>query len=180
MTFNALALENERLQKDHFFEAHPHSPLTPEQKSKFDGLDYFPPNEQLYLLIEPEEFANKEEIEIQTSTGDVRHYQRWGKVKFSVGEATAELILFYNPDQDHFFLPFKDDTSRAETYGSGRYLDPQRLADGRFLIDFNHAYSPYCAYNTNWSCPLTPAENILNVRIEAGEKKPADTWAMSY
>lgn len=178
--FNALVLENERMQKDQFFEFHPQSPLTPDQKFNFDGLDYFPPNEALYLLIEPEEFDEKEEVEIQTTTGDTRYFERWGKIKFAVGEETAELTLFHNPDQGHFFLPFKDATSGPESYGAGRYMDPQRLADGRFLIDFNHAYSPYCAYNSRWSCPLTPAENILKVRIEAGEKKPSAEWAESY
>ncbi len=42
---------------------------------------------------------------------------------------------------------------------------------GRFLVDFNLAYNPYCAYNERWSCPLPPSANRLQVRIEAGEKK---------
>lgn len=180
MIFDASALENEREQKDHFFQNHPQSPLTPDQRAKFESLDYFAPNADLYLLLAPEEFSDKQEVQIQTSTGDVQHYQRWGKVKFAVGAENVELTLFFNPNHGHFFLPFKDTTSGPETYGAGRYLDPQRLADGRFLIDFNHAYSPYCAYNANWSCPLTPAENVLKVRIEAGEKKPAEAWAKSY
>ncbi|MBI3913733.1 MAG: DUF1684 domain-containing protein [Chloroflexi bacterium] len=41
------------------------------------------------------------------------------------------------------------------------------------------AYNPYCASNSNWSCPLPPIENRLKaegpeergIRIEAGEKK---------
>jgi uncharacterized protein (DUF1684 family) len=44
------------------------------------------------------------------------------------------------------------------------------LPDGKFLVDFNLAYNPYCAYNEQWSCPLTPAENRLKVAIRAGEK----------
>jgi uncharacterized protein (DUF1684 family) len=28
--------------------------------------------------------------------------------------------------------------------------------EGKFLVDFNLAYNPYCAYNDAWSCPLTP------------------------
>ncbi|MBI5715051.1 MAG: DUF1684 domain-containing protein, partial [Chloroflexi bacterium] len=41
---------------------------------------------------------------------------------------------------------------------------------GKFLVDFNIAYNPYCAYSDRWSCPLTPFENRLKVPIRAGEK----------
>jgi len=57
-----------------------------------------------------------------------------------------------------------------ETYGAGRYLEPETLPNGKFLVDFNLAYNPYCAYNELFSCPLTPWENRLQVPIRAGEK----------
>ena len=57
----------------------------------------------------------------------------------------------------------------GETYGSGRYLDVHSLGD-ELLLDFNYAYNPYCAYNERWSCPIPPAENRLDVPIEAGER----------
>ncbi len=69
-----------------------------------------------------------------------------------------------------FFLPFADALAGDETYGAGRYLEPEPAGDDRLLIDFNLAYNPYCAYNPNWSCPITPAENRLKVAIRAGEK----------
>ncbi len=80
----------------------------------------------------------------------------------------AELTLYSN--QDGFFLPFADNLAGKETYPAGRYIEPEQLADGKFLVDFNLAYNPYCAYNDAWSCPLTPAENRLKVAIRAGEK----------
>ncbi|MFN2197412.1 MAG: DUF1684 domain-containing protein, partial [Anaerolineales bacterium] len=69
-----------------------------------------------------------------------------------------------------------DALAGQETYGAGRYLEPEELEDGRFLIDFNLAYNPYCAYNENWSCPLTPFENRLKVPVRAGEKIPQGDW----
>jgi len=69
------------------------------------------------------------------------------------------------------FLPFKDATAASgETYGTGRYLDIRQLPDGRLLLDFNYAYKPYRAYNHQWSCPVTPAENVLQVPSRAGER----------
>jgi hypothetical protein len=43
-------------------------------------------------------------------------------------------------------------------------------ADGLVVVDFNYAYSPSCAYNPNWSCPIPPGENWVTVSIRAGEK----------
>ena len=42
--------------------------------------------------------------------------------------------------------------------------------DGTYAIDFNLAYHPSCVYAPQYSCPLTPAENRLDTRIEAGER----------
>jgi len=44
------------------------------------------------------------------------------------------------------------------------------VGEGKFRVDFNLAYNPYCAYNPNWSCPIPPKENRLMVAIRAGEK----------
>ena len=52
-------------------------------------------------------------------------------------------------------------------------MEPEQLPNGKFLLDFNFAYNPYCAYNDQWSCPLTPFENRLDVPIRAGEKLPS-------
>lgn len=69
------------------------------------------------------------------------------------------------------FIPFRDQTSGQETYGSGRYIDLAENTSGIYTLDFNRAYNPYCAYNDTYSCPLPPAENTLAVPIRAGEKK---------
>jgi uncharacterized protein (DUF1684 family) len=119
------------------------------------------------VTIEVEEFPEKDEVMMQTTTGDVQTYERFGRVRFSVDGQEVSLTLYHN--EYGFFLPFVDSLAGKETYGAGRYLEPEPLPDGRFLIDFNLAYNPYCAYNEYWSCPITPAENRLKVPIRAGE-----------
>ena len=161
-------LERFRKEKDGFFARDPQSPLTPEQKKSFHGLEYFPENPALRFEAPVEEFPQKEQIVMQTSTGDTQTYVRYGRFKFSVDGQPAELTIYASPHG--FFLPFVDALAGTETYGAGRYLDPETLPNGKFLIDFNLAYNPYCAYNENWSCPLTPFENRLKVAIRAGEK----------
>jgi uncharacterized protein (DUF1684 family) len=105
---------------------------------------------------------------MQTTTGDIQEYERYGKFEFMVGDQPAELTI-YSSDAS-YFLPFVDSLAGKETYPAGRYLEPEPLGNGRFRVDFNLAYNPYCAYNEYWSCPLTPFENRLKIPIRAGEK----------
>ena len=161
-------LERFRKNKDEFFRTDHHSPLTPEQKQNFSGLNYFPENPDLDLTVEVERFDKGDVVKIQTNTGDVQAYERFGRFEFVHEEEEASLTIYSN--EYGFFLPFTDALSGEETYGAGRYLEPEELLDGRFKVDFNLAYNPYCAYNPNWSCPLTPFENRLKVPIQAGEK----------
>jgi uncharacterized protein (DUF1684 family) len=115
-----------------------------------------------------EEFSRKDTIQMQTTTGGVQTYTRFGKFKFTVEGQEAELTLYAGAHG--YFLPFVDSLAGTETYGAGRYLEPEPVGDGKFLVDFNLAYNPFCAYNDRWACPITPRENRLTVPIRAGEK----------
>ena len=71
-----------RAEKDEFFGGHPQSPLTREQRKDFHGLQYFPENDSLRLEVKVDEFENKQKFEMQTSTGDVQVYEKFGKFSF--------------------------------------------------------------------------------------------------
>lgn len=157
-----------RREKDEFFGRHPQSPLTPEQKRGFIGLQYFPENEALRLEVQAEPLVDQQPMQMQTSTGGVQTYIRHARFKFQVAGQEAELTIYQN--ENGYFLPFVDSLAGKDTYPAGRYLEPEALAENRFLVDFNLAYNPNCAYNEMWSCPITPAENRLKVPIRAGEK----------
>ena len=141
-----------RREKDQFFALDSQSPLTPDQKRAFHGLSYFPENADLRLEVQVEPFPQKDIIQMQTSTGGVQRYTRYGRFRFVVEDQVVDLTIYASPDG--FFLPFADSLAGTETYGAGRYLDPEYLGDDRFLIDFNLAYNPYCAYNDRWTCLL--------------------------
>ncbi len=91
-------------------------------------------------------------------------------MRFRVDGAEAALTVYRDLEQGALFVPFRDATSGMESYGAGRYLEPEPAPGGRLHVDFNYAYNPYCAYNDAWSCPLPPAENTLRVPIRAGER----------
>ncbi|MCC7360796.1 MAG: DUF1684 domain-containing protein [Anaerolineales bacterium] len=161
-------LDELRREKDEYFKHDAYAPLTPEQQRDFAGLHYFPENAALRLEVTVTPFTPADEIKMQTSTGGAQTYRRYGRFEFTVDGQPAALTIYAG--EHGYFLPFADALAGQETYGAGRYLEPEPLGGDRFAVDFNVAYNPYCAYNDRWSCPLTPAENRLKVAVRAGEK----------
>ena len=163
----AQLLEHRRA-KDEFFRTSHHSPIPHEERHEFEGLVYYEPNPDLVfeLQVEP---AEGSEITVETSDNRQRVYRRVGKVSFEVDGEPAQLTL-YSTGHEGYFVPFRDKTSGATTYGAGRYLDLDLNDNGTVTIDFNQAYNPSCVYDEAYSCPLPPIENWLQVPIEAGEK----------
>ena len=156
-----------RRMKDEFFGRDTDSPLTDGQRKGFTGLRYFAPDPQLRFEATLERPTTSEYEDIQTSDGQVQHLPRAGTLRLRLGDRDVGLAAY---DQGHeLFIPFRDTTSGADTYGAGRYVEAHPLGADRYEIDFNTAYNPYCAYNENWSCPLPPRENWLDLPIRAGE-----------
>jgi uncharacterized protein len=179
MTDRAERLAGYRHRRDHFFAAHPHSPLNDSQRAQFAGLDYFPERADLALTLPLVETGPGvgEVIDVPTTDGKVKPFVRQGFVTFDVDGATVQLTVFRDGDRGGLFIPFRDASASEETYEIGRYLEPQSRPDGTLDIDFNYAYNPFCAYGEGWSCPIPPEENRLEVAIRAGERAFRDAAA---
>lgn len=168
-----------RADKDDYFREAPDSPIPLDQRDEFVGLPYFPVDESLRfegLALDPYEGDEPTAFQIPTSDGKLRDAERAGTFSFELGGAKHRLTgyRFASGDGESVFVPFLDQTSGHETYGAGRYLDlDPDPDDGTYVIDFNLAYHPSCVYDARFSCPLTPAENRLPIRIEAGERLAA-------
>jgi uncharacterized protein (DUF1684 family) len=169
------AVQAYRKDKDEFFRTSHQSPLPPAEQKAFAGLPYYPVDESLVfegLKLEP--YAGDEPVSFQIPTSDnrLRPADRAGTFRFEVNGVPSTLTgyAFEGNESGSVFVPFLDGTSGAETYGAGRYLDLEPEDDGTYALDFNLAYHPSCVYDARFSCPLTPAENRLGVRIEAGER----------
>jgi uncharacterized protein (DUF1684 family) len=175
------ALTRFRRGKDELFGTHPQSPI--EDRAAFRGLEYFPADPAYRVTAVFEPATESAELAIDTGGEDgVIRYRRAGHLRFVLGGTECSLlVLSIIAYAGGLFVPFKDATSRSETYGGGRYLfDTVKNTDGHLLevtpgsnlvvIDFNFAYNPSCAYNPRWACPLAPPENALPIPIRAGEK----------
>jgi uncharacterized protein len=161
-----------RSRRNDYFATDDHSPISDHHRPVFNGLDYFDERGDLSFVLEVDDTGEGvgERVEFATADNEPKEFIRAGHVHFNVDGQPVKLSVFKDVERGRFFLPFKDATSGKETYPVGRYLDPQQRPDGKLVVDFNYAYNPYCAYSSGWSCPLTPFENILPIRIEAGEK----------
>ncbi len=159
-----------RTAKDRHLQS-PEGPLTEAQRSRFKGLAYFPPRFALIFEVSLEAAAVADTVRFATSDQGFELFRRAGVLRFSHGGREHALTLFESLSDGHPFLPFTDASSGKQTYGAGRYLDPELLPDGKIRLDFNRGYNPYCAYNALWICPLAPASNRLDFAVEAGERK---------
>lgn len=176
--FDAHSIETARKEKDKFFKTDSHSPLLPEQRTTFTGLRYFLPSEEYYVNATFDQADKPDTIQMLTSKqNDKRLYLRYGFFTFAIGDSSYKLTAFKPVGEaiETLFVPFKDATNGKQTYGAGRYLDIEEdVGADEYTLDFNSAYNPYCAYNHTFSCPLVPPENVLDVSIKSGEKKPSD------
>jgi uncharacterized protein (DUF1684 family) len=169
------AIRERRAAKDDYFRTDPHSPIPAEDRETFTGLAYYPIDERYRVERPLHRHEAVEPLTVGTSTGGEREYLRWGEFHVEIEGETVTIQAYKDePSDDRLWIPFRDETSGAETYGAGRYLDLEaethRTAEGTWILDFNEAYNPTCAYADQYECPLPPTENWLSVPIEAGEK----------
>ncbi len=166
-----------RAGRDALFRTQPQSALSATQQHSFGGLRYYDYAPAFRFLLPIDSAVEPAIFEIALEHDGIVRIQRFGRIHFQVGEQAVALTLFWILGYGGgVFVPFRDQTNSAGTYGGGRYLlDTIKhadlgQADGRLVIDFNFAYNPSCAYNSRWQCPLAPAENRLPVAIPAGER----------
>ena len=136
----------------------------------FKGIDTFPPDPRWAITARWEAYPRPRPVEVPSVIGTTTTELAPGRAWFKVGG--KEYSLEPTQDGDSLFFVFKDATAPRETYGAGRFLDAPPPRNGTVLLDFNRAYNPPCAFTSFATCPLPLPQNVLPVRIEAGEK----TW----
>ena len=179
----ASVLQRYRKYRDELFAKHSQSALDQEQKQKFEGLRYFPYNPAMCVEADIERDVEPQLLNVAMNSEEIMTMTTVGRLHFTLEGVQVALSLYWlNIYGGGLFLPFRDTTSPAESYGGGRYLfdtikgsdflpAPGASGNERILLDFNYAYNPSCAYNDRWVCPLAPIENRLKVPVRAGEMK---------
>jgi uncharacterized protein (DUF1684 family) len=153
------------------------TPLTAEGLKHFKKICWYPIQIKYRvtakLTLTPDELP----FEMPRSKGNTGTYRKYGVATFVLNGVECSLSLYQymkliNDEKykDDLFLPFADGTNGDETYGSGRFIELKRPEGDTVIIDFNTAFNPLCAYNSKYSCPIPPAENLLPVEVKAGMK----------
>lgn len=167
-----------RATRQALFADHPSSPIRPDAREGWSGLEHYPFDPSLRLSAPLEADPEAPSVGVPRSGDGLGiPFVRIGWVSFRIAEADCRLAVYWLEEYaGGVFIPFRDATSGGETYGAGRYLwDSAKGADLGFegdalVLDFNYAYHPSCAYDPIWSCPLAPPESRLAVPIRAGER----------
>lgn len=173
------ALDRHRREKDAFLADHDQSPIPPDERAGFAGLDYYPPDPAFRVTARIDRSDAPRSVRMETTRGRTVTDRRVATLRFDLAGAARSLPVYHEEGQQELFLPFSDPTNGTETYEHGRYLDvgvapDELLARETLVVDFNLAYAPFCAYSDTYDCPIPPAETHLDVPVEAGEKRRED------
>jgi len=136
----------------------------------FQGVDRFVVNESWKIMAKLEKPTTPRTIAITDVLGLVSQQQLVGHAVFEWKGKTYRLAAT-DAGGGRLFIIFKDKTTSHETYGAGRFLYTDKPDEaGNIVLDFNKSINPPCAFSPYATCPLPPAENTLEIRVEAGEK----------
>jgi hypothetical protein len=184
--------------REELFRSHPQSPVPADQRAAFRAAHWpYDPRLRFEVVLQADDESTTVSsdagvggvlaepmfggftLALPVSTGGEESFERIGFVEVPFPEGARRLGLYWMAGYaGGLFLPFRDATNGEETYGAGRYLlDAAKSADlgagtqpNSLILDFNFAFHPSCAFDPRWSCPLAPPENVLDLRIEAGER----------
>lgn len=162
--------------RDELFRAHPDSPLGPDSPLRASGLPVAP-YDPAWRAVCALQTAAPQTFSYDTGTDGRVTFDRLGVLRTPWGELDAWWLRAYGGG---LFVPVRDASAGAGTYGGGRYLlDSVKGADlgpgtggapHALVLDLNFAYHPSCRYDPAWVCPLAPAGNVLPVDVPVGER----------
>jgi uncharacterized protein len=184
----AAAWDHWRATREELFRNHPQSPVPAAERAAFTARHWpYDPSLRFEVAVLADEpprtspekpFGAGLTLALPISTDGEEAFTRIGRVDVPFQAGRRGLGLYWMAGYaGGLFLPFRDATNGHETYAAGRYLlDTAKSADlgagatGSLILDFNFVFHPSCAWDPKWSCPLAPPENLLDIRVEAGER----------
>lgn len=161
--------------RNKMFGEHPASALSAQAKAGFDELPVGGYDPDYRFQLEIHDQGAGELRTVRTGTDGEVQFERLGTV---AAPGLGSLALWRHSGYGGgIFLPFRDDSCGllGGSYGAGRYLlDTIKGAHlgaygSTWLVDFNFAYNPSCAYDETWACPLPGPESRLSALVPVGE-----------
>jgi uncharacterized protein len=164
------------------------SPFKRDTMIEYHGIKWFPIDSRYRGISQLHRYANAETVIVLGTKGEERKQLRYGYFTVTVPDDRAQPIVLkinaykftpydtkrYALYRDALSVWFTDETTGKETYGVGRYVDvgnEDTDPDHPYVIDFNKAYNPYCAYSNLFSCAVPRKEDHLDIALRVGEMK---------
>lgn len=175
--FDLVAIQKYQTELATFYTDPKTTPLVDEENTNFKGITFFPISEKYIVKAKFMPIKDGKVIPFPTSAKKIKNYKEYGTVTFTLDDVEQTLTIYQSYPimekyEDSLFLPFMDETNGVTSYGGGRYLDLSTRDLGRkvneIILDFNQVYNPYCAYSKHYNCPIPPANNVLDIEINAG------------
>lgn len=189
---DSLSIVRENLQHreaaDEWFRTNPSSPFLRDTSITYRGVQWFPIDPRLRGSSVLHPHAHPETVLVMGTRGEARKQLKYGYFRFTIPDpdgtpATITMNVYkhtphdpkrYSLYRDNLSVWFTDETTGKETYEVGRYVNVGNEVPKPsyvYIIDFNKAYNPYCAYSSMFSCAIPLEEDHIGIPIRAGQKK---------
>ena len=166
-----------RASRDELFRTHPQSPLGSGDPLRDTGLPYWPYDPELRFVLPLLPARDPEQrLSLDTGGDEATSLAVAGRVELPTPLGGSLDMWWLEQYGGGLFLPLRDGTAGAGSYGGGRYLlDTAKGADlgstaDELVVDLNFSYHPSCRYDSRWLCPLAPPGNTITARVAAGER----------
>lgn len=145
-------------------------------RQTFAGSRWYPIDPAYRVVARLVPHARATKIVVPDASGGRQSLDSPGTLELTLrGQALRLDPVLDGDDPNDQMIVFRDLTSGRQTYGGGRFARALRQPDGTFVVDFNRAYSPPCAFTPYATCPLPPEQNRLKIAIPAGQKHGDET-----
>jgi hypothetical protein len=138
------------------------------RRKTFAGRLWYEPKADFKVPAKFVPTAQGATIPIANVRGEISYEKVAGTLEFTVNGQKMSFDAL--DDEGALFIIFRDATSNSTTYPPGRFLVVEKPKDGTWVVDFNKAYNPPCAFSAYTTCPLPPPQNWLKGEVSAGEK----------
>jgi uncharacterized protein (DUF1684 family) len=143
---------------------------TSDAPNQLKPIEYFPLDPSWRITADWVALEAPKGLTVDTSKSIPTDVEATHKAVFTRDGVTYELLATHGTAEAPQFV-IRDATSRDSTYPASRFVFGEDVTESTIVLDFNKAINPPCAFTEHAVCPLPPAENVLPIRIEAGEKR---------
>ena len=141
---------------------------------KAKPLSYYPYDSSLVFTGRLEPPAEARVVRVLAVDGVEVEAAEGGIFRVPLGPDGTDLTVRRVPDpgteESELEVYFRDQTNDQGTYPAGRFISLQPTTDGRYILDFNRARNPFCAYSSVYPCPIPWSGNAIPAPVTAGER----------